>query len=157
MPDQTYHDVGSFASFSLGWSGRTHSSASLSSVTENVRTSDDALLTIKLMIFFELVRLLLSFPVVSVLLSYSFSLNLLFGLLFPQNNIEKMLDSTHDVISDFVNSVTAGVSSLWRSLSHDPVSLVTRLLRLLLFLPRRDRFHRRSDLRTIQNEYRAAE
>lgn len=46
---------------------------------ESVRTADDALLTVKLMIFFELV------------------------------NIERMLDQTHDVVADFINAVGADV------------------------------------------------
>jgi hypothetical protein len=55
MPDQMYHDV------------------------PDVRTADDALLTIRLMIFFELV------------------------------DIERMLDTTHDPIGDFVNATTSDV------------------------------------------------
>jgi hypothetical protein len=55
MPDQMYHNV------------------------EEVRTADDAVLTIKLMIFFEL------------------------------TDIEKMLDTTHDPIGDFVNAATSDV------------------------------------------------
>jgi len=55
MPDQMYHDV------------------------PDVRTADDAVLTIRLMIFFELI------------------------------DIEKMLDSTHDPIGDFVNAATSDV------------------------------------------------
>jgi hypothetical protein len=55
MPDQMYHDV------------------------TDVRTSDDALLTVRLMIFFELV------------------------------DIERMLDTTHDPIGDFVNAATSDV------------------------------------------------
>jgi hypothetical protein len=55
MPDQMYHDVG------------------------DVRTSDDAVLTIRLMIFFELL------------------------------DIEKMLDTTHDPIGDFVNAASSDV------------------------------------------------
>lgn len=55
IPDQTYHLV------------------------DDVRTSDDALLTVKLMIFFELA------------------------------DIERMLDQTHDPIADFINAVTADV------------------------------------------------
>ena len=55
MPDQMYHDV------------------------TDVRTSDDALLTIRLMIFFELL------------------------------DIERMLDTTHDPIGDFVNAATSDV------------------------------------------------
>jgi hypothetical protein len=55
MPDQMYHDV------------------------PNVRTADDALLTIRLMVFYELV------------------------------DIDQMLDTTHDPIGDFVNAATADV------------------------------------------------
>ncbi|MEZ6090278.1 MAG: hypothetical protein R3C05_20075 [Pirellulaceae bacterium] len=55
MPDQMYHDV------------------------RDVRTADDAVLTIRLMIFFELV------------------------------DIEKMLDTTHDPIGDFINAATSDV------------------------------------------------
>ncbi|MBW3598415.1 MAG: hypothetical protein KY475_14225 [Planctomycetes bacterium] len=55
MPDQMYHDV------------------------PDVRTADDAVLTIRLMIFFELL------------------------------DIERMLDSTHDPIGDFVNAATSDV------------------------------------------------
>jgi hypothetical protein len=55
MPDQMYHDV------------------------PDVRTADDALLMVRLMIFFELV------------------------------DIERMLESTHDPIGDFVNAATSDV------------------------------------------------
>ena len=55
MPDQMYHDV------------------------PDVRTADDAVLTIRLMIFFELV------------------------------DIERMLDTTHDPIGDFINAATSDV------------------------------------------------
>ncbi len=55
MPDQMYHDV------------------------RDVRTADDAVLTIRLMIFFELV------------------------------DIERMLDTTHDPIGDFINAATSDV------------------------------------------------
>jgi len=55
IPDQMYFDV------------------------ENVRTGDDALLIVKLMVFFELI------------------------------DIEKMLDQTHDPIADFINALSAGV------------------------------------------------
>ncbi len=55
LPDQMYHDI------------------------PDVRTSDDAVLTIRLMIFFELV------------------------------DIEQMLDTTHDPIGDFVNAATSDV------------------------------------------------
>lgn len=55
MPDQMYHDV------------------------EDVRTADDAVITIRLMIFFELV------------------------------DIERMLETTHDPIGDFVNAATSDI------------------------------------------------
>jgi hypothetical protein len=55
MPDQMYHDV------------------------TDVRTADDAVLTIRLMIFFELI------------------------------DIERMLEATHDPIGDFVNAATSDV------------------------------------------------
>ena len=55
MPDQMYHDV------------------------RDVRTSDDAVLIVRLMIFFELI------------------------------DIEKMLDATHDPIGDFINAATSDV------------------------------------------------
>ncbi|MFK7820049.1 MAG: hypothetical protein AB8G99_15110 [Planctomycetaceae bacterium] len=55
MPDQMYHDV------------------------RDVRTADDAVLTVRLMIFYEL------------------------------KDINKMLDTTHDPIGDFVNAATADV------------------------------------------------
>ncbi len=55
IPDQMYYDV------------------------ECVRTADDALLTVKLMLFFEL------------------------------DDIERMLDQTHDPIADFINAATADV------------------------------------------------
>ena len=55
MPDQMYHDVA------------------------DVRTADDAVLTVRLMIFFEL------------------------------TDVERMLDTTHDPIGDFVNAATSDV------------------------------------------------
>jgi hypothetical protein len=55
IPDQLYYDV------------------------ENVRTADDALITVQLMVFFELA------------------------------DIERMLDRTHDPIADFINATTADV------------------------------------------------
>ncbi len=55
MPDQMYHDVG------------------------DVRTNDDAVVTVRLMIFFELI------------------------------DIERMLEATHDPIGDFVNAATSDV------------------------------------------------
>lgn len=45
----------------------------------DVRTKDDALITVKLMLFFEL------------------------------RDIERMLDRTHDPIADFINAVTADI------------------------------------------------
>jgi len=65
MPDQMYHDV------------------------EEVRTSDDVILTIKLMIFFELV------------------------------DVEKMLDATHDPIGDFINATSSDVLDLVGRCSFD--------------------------------------
>ena len=65
IPDQTYHLV------------------------DDVRTSDDALLTVKLMIFFELA------------------------------DIEKMLQQTHDPIADFINAVTADVIDFVGSRTFD--------------------------------------
>jgi hypothetical protein len=55
----------------------------------NVRTSDDALLTIRLMVFFEL------------------------------KNIELMLDQTHDPIADFINALSADVIDFAASLSFE--------------------------------------
>lgn len=65
IPDQMYYDV------------------------EGVRTADDALLTVKLMVFFELV------------------------------NIERMLDQTHDPIADFINAATADVIDFAATESFD--------------------------------------
>lgn len=65
IPDQMYYDV------------------------ECVRTADDALLTVKLMIFFELV------------------------------DIERMLDQTHDPIGDFINAATADVIDFAATESFD--------------------------------------
>ena len=65
IPDQTYFDV------------------------QDVRTADDALLVVKLMIFFELA------------------------------DIEKMLDQTHDPVADFINAVSADVIDFVASLAFD--------------------------------------
>lgn len=65
MPDQMYHDI------------------------PDVRTSDDAVLTVKLMIFFELI------------------------------DIEKMLDSTRDPIGDLVNAATSDIVEFVGRLSFD--------------------------------------
>jgi len=54
-----------------------------------VRTNDDALLTVKLMIFFELKK------------------------------IEQMLDSTHDPVADFINAVSADVIAFASTLSYE--------------------------------------
>ncbi len=74
MPDQMYHDV------------------------TDVRTSDDALLTIRLMIFYELV------------------------------DIERMLDTTHDPIGDFVNATTSDVVAAVGRLDFDTFKRNTALL-----------------------------
>eukprot|EP00955_Chlamydomonas_euryale_P011019 118728-Chlamydomonas_euryale.AAC.2 len=50
--------------------------------TQGVRTSDDASLTVKFMIFFQL------------------------------DNLELMLNSTHDPIGDFINALLVGVEGL---------------------------------------------
>jgi regulator of protease activity HflC (stomatin/prohibitin superfamily) len=65
MPDQMYHDV------------------------RDVRTADDAVLTIRLMIFFELV------------------------------DIDRMLETTHDPIGDFINAATSDVVEFTGKRSFD--------------------------------------
>jgi hypothetical protein len=65
IPDQMYFDV------------------------ENVRTADDALLVIKLMVFFEL------------------------------SDLERMLDQTHDPVADFINAVSADVIDYVAGLSFE--------------------------------------
>ena len=74
IPDQMYFDVAS------------------------VRTSDDALMSVKLMIFFELME------------------------------IEVMLDQTHDVVSDFINAVTADVIDFAGKLTFEGFKEKTELL-----------------------------
>jgi hypothetical protein len=74
MPDQMYHDV------------------------TDVRTSDDALLTVRLMIFYELV------------------------------DIGRMLDTTHDPIGDFVNATTSDVVAAVGRLDFDTFKRNTSLL-----------------------------
>lgn len=74
MPDQMYHDV------------------------RDVRTADDAVLTIRLMIFFELV------------------------------DIEKMLDTTHDPIGDFINAATSDVVEFTGKRSFDEFKQQTEQL-----------------------------
>ncbi len=65
IPDQMYFDV------------------------EDVRTADDALLIVKLMLFFEL------------------------------NELERMLDQTHDLVADFINAVSADVIEFVSKLSFE--------------------------------------
>jgi hypothetical protein len=65
IPDQMYHDV------------------------EDVRTADDALLVVKLMIFFELAE------------------------------IETMLDRTHDPVADFINAASADVMDFTAALTFE--------------------------------------
>ncbi len=54
-----------------------------------MRTKDDTLLTVKLMIFFEL------------------------------KDVEKMLDNTHDPIGDFINAVASDVVAFCATLTYD--------------------------------------
>lgn len=77
MPDQMYHDV------------------------EDVRTADDVVLTIKLMLFFELVE------------------------------VEKMLEETHDPIGDFINATSSDVIELVGRYSFDQFKLHTDKLNKL--------------------------
>ncbi|GAB5559253.1 MAG: hypothetical protein SynsKO_09000 [Synoicihabitans sp.] len=74
IPDQLYYDV------------------------ENVRTADDALLTVQLMVFFELA------------------------------DIERMLDKTHDPIADFINATTADVIDFASALSFEKLKEQTERL-----------------------------
>ena len=74
MPDQMYHDV------------------------RDVRTSDDAVLVVRLMIFFELL------------------------------DIEKMLDTTHDPIGDFINAATSDVVEFTGKLTFEDFKLRTNQL-----------------------------
>ena len=67
----------------------------------DVRTSDDAVLTIKLMIFFEL------------------------------NHIEEMLNQTHDPIADFINAVTADTIEFAASRTFEQFKSDTDLLNRL--------------------------
>lgn len=67
-------------------------------LVDDVRTSDDALLTVKLMIFFELA------------------------------DIETMLDQTHDPIADFINAVTADVVDFVGARSFEVFKQDTELL-----------------------------
>jgi hypothetical protein len=74
MPDQMYHDV------------------------RDVRTSDDAVLTIRLMIFFELI------------------------------DIDRMLETTHDPIGDFINAATSDVVEFTGKRSFEDFKQQTELL-----------------------------
>ena len=74
IPDQMYYDV------------------------TDVRTADDALLTVKLMLFFELV------------------------------NIDTMLDQTHDPVADFVNAVSADVIDFAAAVSFEQLKERTSAL-----------------------------
>lgn len=74
MPDQMYHDV------------------------RDVRTADDAVLTIRLMIFFEL------------------------------GDIQRMLDTTHDPIGDFINAATSDVVEFTGKRSFDQFKQQTEQL-----------------------------
>ncbi len=77
MPDQMYHDV------------------------HDVRTSDDAVLTIRLMIFFELI------------------------------DIDRMLDTTHDPIGDFVNAATSDVVGFTGKRSFEEFKQSTERLNMI--------------------------
>lgn len=68
---------------------------------EEVRTADDALIEVRLMIFFELV------------------------------DIEKMLDQTHDVVGDFINAVSADVIDFTAANTFDQFKEKTASLSLL--------------------------
>jgi len=81
MPDQMYHDV------------------------IDVRTSDDAVLTIRLMLFFELV------------------------------DVERMLAATHDPIGDFVNAATSDVVDFVGQCSLDGFKSRTAALNVLSTYP----------------------
>lgn len=72
---------------------------------DNVRTADDALLTVRLMVFFELA------------------------------DIERMLDQTHDPIGDFINSVTADVVDFAASLGFETFKEKTEALNRLESYP----------------------
>jgi hypothetical protein len=81
IPDQTYFDV------------------------QDVRTADDALLVVRLMIFFELV------------------------------DVQTMLDQTHDPIADFINAVSADVIDFVAARSFDRFKEQTELLNDLASYP----------------------
>jgi hypothetical protein len=81
IPDQTYFDVA------------------------DVRTADDALLVVQLMIFFEL------------------------------TDIEQMLDQTHDPVADFINAVSADVIDFTANLSFERFKESTHALNELATYP----------------------
>jgi len=100
IPDQTYHHV------------------------EDVRTADDALLTVKLMIFFELA------------------------------DIETMLDQTHDPIADFINAVTADIIDFVGSRSFESFKKDTEQLNDLAAYPNLTRRAERIGYRINKVVYR---
>jgi hypothetical protein len=77
IPDQMYFDV------------------------ENVRTADDALLVVKLMVFFEL------------------------------HDIERMLDQTHDPVADFINALSADIVDFVAANDFDAFKTKTEALNVL--------------------------
>ena len=77
IPDQMYFDV------------------------ENVRTADDALLVIKLMVFFEL------------------------------HDIERMLDQTHDPVADFINALSADIVDFAAASDFETFKTKTEALNVL--------------------------
>jgi hypothetical protein len=81
IPDQMYYDI------------------------ESVRTADDALLTVKVMVFFEIV------------------------------NLERMLDQTHDPIGDFINAATADVIDFAAAQTFERFKEKTEQLSLLETYP----------------------
>ncbi|MCI0701920.1 MAG: hypothetical protein L0241_12635, partial [Planctomycetia bacterium] len=93
MPDQMYHDV------------------------TDVRTADDAVLTIKLMMFFELL------------------------------DIERMLETTHDPIGDFINAATSDVVDFLGHRTFEAFKLETGKLNEL-------ETYRQVTARAAQNGYR---
>jgi hypothetical protein len=72
---------------------------------ENVRTADDALLVVKVMVFFELI------------------------------DIERMLDQTHDPIADFINALGADVVCFVGSRTFDAFKAQTEALNVLETYP----------------------
>lgn len=71
----------------------------------DVRTNDDALITVKCMVFFELV------------------------------DIERMLDTTHDPIADFINSICADIIAFSASRTYEKFLEQTNLLNAIESYP----------------------